>query len=170
MRSIILLSYLPTPVMIFLYFMPLSSLKNLKISSSARSEFHIRMANRPHMDVVIEKEDRYVRIHNIQKKKSTYFTPAGLVVIPIDEWNTNYITTMLQWIHRVGYTTVFNEQLRRLLYAFDKSQNRHWGTEAHMRVVFHSLSDLLLRTSRASDFVIFIPSIALDDVILLLNP
>ena len=74
--------------------------------------------------------------------KSTYFARAKSVVISIEQWNRSQIAKMLQWINRAGYITVFNGQLRFLLYAAEKFQNRRWCIALHIRVVFYSLLDI----------------------------
>ena len=114
--------------------------------------------------------------------KSAYFTGAKLFEIAIKQWNTSDIATMLQWINRVEYLTVINEQLRPLLYVVEKSQNTHWGTDHKFLPCLKKLRHWKMyrfpwtshwifrhRTSRISDFLIFASPIDLDDAILLLR-
>ena len=49
--------------------------------------------------------------------KTTYFARAKSFV-PIEQWNTNYIATILQWINRFEYPTVINEYLQILLHTY----------------------------------------------------
>ena len=59
----------------------------------------------------------------------SFIAQVKSVVIAIEHWNTRHITTMLQWMNRVGY-----------LYAIVKSQSKRWGTGLYMSVYLSYIS------------------------------
>ena len=103
----------------FLCFMPFSFIKSQQITTSARKKWRIRL-------VRLENElyplcnvrstgqsstykcfcpERRVLHGNtwFRGNKSPYFARAKFVVVAVEQWNTNHIGKMLQWINRVGY-------------------------------------------------------------------
>ena len=131
--------------MIFLYMMPFSFVKSQKITTSTQREFHIRIVRLKNVFCLLGimpstgQSTTYWRASRerrmlLRNTWFTCFTRAKLVLIAMELCsNESIVLDTLRCI---------NVQLRSPVCAVEKSQNRHWGTNLHMRVVFHFLSDV----------------------------